>query len=89
MFGTGNTGRFRAFDNSGSEGAKDLASGVAVAVYLEHFAEIVFGGHSPSPPLYFFKWGNLVPIHISLLLELLWHGGLLALGSMALFLWGF
>ena len=89
MFVTRSTGSFGAVDNSGSGGAEDLASGVAVAVYLEHPAEFVFGGHHPSPPLYFYKWGSSVPIHISLLLVLLWYWGLFALGSVALFLWGF
>ena len=41
-----------------------------VAEHLELFAEIVFDGHHPSPPLYFCKWGSSVPIQISLPLEL-------------------
>ena len=88
MFVTGSAGSFGPFDNSEPGGAEDLASGVAVAVYLEHSAEIAFGGHHPSPPLYFYKWGNLVPTNISLLLVLWWYWGLLALGSLALFVWG-
>ena len=57
------------FDNFGSGGPEDLGSEVAVyfvAVCLEHSAETVFDGHHPSLPLHFCKWGNLVPIHISL-----------------------
>ena len=77
-----------AVDNSGSGGTEDLASGAAVVVYLEHSAKFDFGGHHPSPPLHSYKWDNSVPIHISLLVVLLWHWGLLGLGFVALFLWG-
>ena len=28
---------------------------------LGYFAEFVFDSHHPNPPLYFYKWGNLVP----------------------------
>ena len=63
-FKFGNAVNLVVFDNSGSGGAEDLASEVAVyfvAVCLEHCAEIVFDGHHPSPPLYFYKWGNSIP----------------------------
>ena len=55
MFVTSSAGSFVAFDNSGSGGVENLASEVAVyfvAVYLGHYAEIVFDGHHPSPPLF-------------------------------------
>ena len=52
---TGSAGSFGAFDNTGSGVIEGLASGVAVAVYLEHLAEIAFCGHHPSLPLYFYK----------------------------------
>ena len=48
------------------------------------FAEFVFDCHHPSP-LYFYKWGNLVPIHISLPLALWQHGRLPLLGVVALY----
>ena len=54
---------------------------------LEYFAEFVLDGHHPSPPLYFYKWGNLVPIHISLPLVLQWHGVCQLLG-LWLYLYG-
>ena len=91
MFVTGSAGSFAAFGNFGSEGIEDLVSEVAVylvAVGLEHPTEIVSDGHHPNPPLYFYRWGNLVPILISLPLLMLWHWGLLVLGSVTLFLWG-
>ena len=90
-FMLGNAADLVVSDNSWSGDVGDLASEVAVyivAVCLEHFAEIVFDGCHPSPPLYFYKWGNSVSIHISVPLVLWWHWGLLALGSVALFLWG-
>ena len=77
---TMNAGRFGAFDNSGSGGIEDLTSGVVVAVYLEHPAEIAFGGHHPSLSPHFYRWGSSVPIHTSLPLVLLLHWGLLVLG---------
>ena len=83
------TGSFGAFDNSGSWGIEGLASGVSVAVYLEHSAEIAFGGHHPNLLPCFYKWGSSVPIHTSLFLVLLSHWGLLVLGSAALFYRGF
>ena len=104
MFVTGSAGSFVAggtvyfmlgnvvdlvvFDISGSGGAENLASEVAVyfvAVCLEHSAGIVFDGHHPSPPLSFLQMGQFGPIHISLALVLQWHWGLLALGYVALF----
>ena len=33
----------------------------------EHFVVVVLANHHPSPLLYFYKWGNFVSIHISLL----------------------
>ena len=87
MFVTGSVGSFVAFDNCGSGGLEGLASEVAVhfvAVCLEHSAEIVFDGHHPSLPLHFCKWGNSVPIHISLSLVLQQHWGLLTLGPVVL-----
>ena len=86
---TGITGSFGAFDNSGSGGVEGLASGVVVAVYLEHSAEIAFGGHHPSLLPHFYRWGSSVPIHTSLLLVLLLHWGVLVPGSAALFYLGF
>ena len=68
---TGSTGSFGVFDNSGSGGTEGLASRFVVAVYLEYSAEIAFGGHHPSLLPHFYKWGNSVPIHTSLLLVLL------------------
>ena len=56
---------------------------------LGYFIGFVFDGPHPSPPLYFYKRGNSVPIYISLPLVLWQHWGLLALGSVALSLWGF
>ena len=85
---TGSTDSFGASDNSGSGGVEGLASGVVVAVCLEHSAEVAFGVHHPSLLPCFYRWGNLVPIHTSLLLVLLLHWGLLVLGSAVLFLWG-
>ena len=55
---------------------------------LGYFAEFVFDGHHPNPPLYFYKWGNSVPIHISLPLVMWWHWELPVLGVVALSLWG-
>ena len=68
---------FVAFDSCGSGGAGSLASEVAVhsvavvgfSVVVVHFvleclvyfAEFVFDGHHPSPPLYFYKWGKFGP----------------------------
>ena len=78
-----------SFESGGS-------SSVVVAVHLmpecmgysaEHF---VFDDHHPSPLQCFYKWGNLVPIHISPLsaLVLPWHGGLPFLGAeLQLLLW--
>ena len=85
------------FDISGHGGAGDLASEVAVHFLvvvhfvpecLWYFAEFVFDGHCPNPPLYFYKWGNSVYIHISLPLVLWWHWGLLLLGVLVLSSWG-
>ena len=97
-FMLGNAVSLVVFDSCGSGGTGNLASevtvhSVVVAVHfmsgcLEYFAEFVFDGHCPCPPLYFYKWGNLVPILISLLLELWWHKGLPLLGVVALSLWG-
>ena len=54
----------------------------------EHFVVGVLANHHPSPLLYFYKWGSLVPIHISLYL-VQWHGALLFHGAMSQFLlWG-
>ena len=66
---------------------------VVVAVCLEPeslgcFVGFDFGGPCPSPPLYFYRWGKLGPIHISLPLVLQWHWGLPVLGAVALSLWG-
>ena len=66
---------------------------VVVAVHLVpeclgYFVEFVFDDYHPSLPLYFYKWGNLVPIHISLPLVLQWHWGFPVLGAVALSLWG-
>ena len=88
MFVTRSAGSFGVFDNSGSGGAEDLASRVAVVVYLEHCAEFIFGGHHTSPPLYSYKWGNLVPINIPLLLVLLWHWGVACSWVCDSILWG-
>ena len=85
---TGSAGNFGASDNSGSGGVEGLASGVVVTVYFEHSAEIAFGSHCPSLLPHFYRWDNSVPIHISLLLVLLLHWGLLVPGSAALFLGG-
>ena len=55
----------------------------------EHFVGLT--NHHPSPLLYFHKWGNLVPIHISLLSASVpqWHRGLLFCGAVPqLLLWG-
>ena len=82
---TRSTWRFGAFDNSGSRHVEGLASGVVLAVYLEHSAEIAFGGHCPSLPPHFYRWGSSVTIHTSLLLVLLLYLGLLVLESVALF----
>ena len=62
---------------------------VVVAVHLapeclEYFVGFVFDGPCPSPPLYFYRWDNLGPIHISLPLVLQQHWGLLVLGAVAL-----
>ena len=46
-----------------------------VPEYLEYFADFVFDDHPPNPPLYFYKWGSLVPIHISLPSVLWQHWG--------------
>ena len=89
MSETGSAGHFGASDNSGSGDIEGLASGIAVAVCLEHSAEVAFGVHHPSLLLCFYRWANLVPIHTFLLLVLLLHWGLLVLGSAVLFLWGF
>ena len=78
------TGRSGAFDNSGSGGTEGLVSGAAVAV--DYSIGIAFGGHHPNL-LYFCKWGNLVPIHIALLLVVLLYWGLVVPGPGALFLW--
>ena len=58
-----------------------------VAECLEHSAEIVFDGHHPSPPLYFYKLGNLVPTHISMPLVLQQHWGCMLL-DLWLYLYG-
>ena len=43
----------------------------------------------PNPPLHFYKWGNLVPIHIcSALLQLNWVIADLGPGVPSLFRWG-
>ena len=57
----------------------------------EHFVVVCLANHHPSPLLYFYKWGNLVPIHISLLFALVgqWHRGSLFHGVVPqLLLWG-
>ena len=51
---------------------------VVVAVHLApeclgYFVGFVFDGPHPSPPLYFYRWGNLGFIHISLPLVLWQH----------------
>ena len=89
-FVSGNAIGLVVFDSFGAGGTGNLASEVAVHLMpecLEYFAEFVFDGHHPSPPLYFYKWGNLVPIHISLPLVLWQHGRLLLFGVVALSLW--
>ena len=86
----GNAVGLVVFDSFGFGGAGKLASEVAVHLMpecLEYFAELVFDGHCSSPPLYFYKWGNLVPIHISLPLAYWQHGGLLLL-EVWLYLYG-
>ena len=37
---------------------------------IEHFVVVGLANHHPSPLLCFYKWGNMVPIHISLLFAL-------------------
>ena len=89
-FMLGNAVSLVIFDSFGSRGTGNLASEVAVHLMsecLKYSAEFAFDGHCPSP-LYFYKWGNLVPIYISLLLALQWHQGLPLLGIVALYLWG-
>ena len=66
---------------------------VVVAVHLApeclaYFVGFVFDGPNPSNPLYFYEFGQLGPIHISLPLVLWWHWGLPVLGAVVLFLWG-
>ena len=62
---------------------------VAVCLVPEclEYLLIFFYGHHPSP-LYFYKWGNLVPIHTSLSLVLWQHWGFPVLGVVALSFWG-
>ena len=87
----GNAVGLAVFDSFGSGHTGNLAYEVAVHLMpecLEYFAEFVFDGHHPCPPLYFYKWDNLVPIHISLPLVLQQHGRLPLLGVVALSLWG-
>ena len=79
----GSAGSSRAFDNSGSGSTDGLASGAAVAV--DYPVGIAFGGHHPNLLLYFCKWGNLVPICITLLLVVLLYWGLVVSGPGALF----
>ena len=98
MFVTRSTGSFVAggTGNLASEVAVHFVAVVGfsfvVAVHfvskcLVYFADFVFDGYHPNPPLYFYKWGNSVPIHISLPLVLQWHGGLPIFG-VVLSLWG-
>ena len=78
MFVTGSTGILVVFDSSEPGSTGNLASEVAVHLVpgcLGYLSEIVFDGHHPNPPLYFYKWGNLVPIHIFLPLVLWWYWG--------------
>ena len=66
---------------------------IVVAVHLApeclgYFVAFVFDGPHLSSPLYFYKWGNSGPIHISLLLVLQQHWGLPVLGAVVLSLRG-
>ena len=93
-FGFGGTGNLASEVAVHSVAVVEFGSfSVVVAVHLmpecmEYFAEFVFDGHCPSLPLYFYKSGNLVLIHISLSLVLQWHGRLPILCVVALSLWG-
>ena len=93
-FGSGSAGNLAsevALHSVAVEGFGNFSVVVAVHLVpecLEYFAEFVFGGHHPSPPLHFYKWANLVPIHISLPSALWWHGRLPLLGVVTLSLWG-
>ena len=82
VIGSGSTG------NLVPEVAVDSVGVVGLSACFGYFADFVFDGPCPSPPLYFYVWGNLVPIHILLPLILWQHWGLPFLGVMALSLWG-
>ena len=65
-----------AAGGSGSEGIRNSSIVVALCLVVdymvcsagvtEHFVVVGLANHHPSPLLYFYKWGNLVTIHISL-----------------------
>ena len=70
----GNAVGLVVFDSFVSGGAGNLASEVAVCLMpecLEYFAEFVFNGHHPSPPLYFTNVATWSPSTFLCL----WHFG--------------
>ena len=71
--GTGNLASEAAVHSVGVVGFSVVVAVYLVPECLEYFAKFVFDGHHASPSLYFYKWGSLVPIHISLPLMLWWH----------------
>ena len=84
------------FDRSGPGGTGNLASEVAghfvvlmlfVPECLGYFAGFAFDSCQTNPPLYFFKWGILLPIHISLPFVLWQYWRLPILGVVAVSLW--
>ena len=81
----GSTGSSGAFDDSASGGTEGLVSGAAVAVHYS--VGIAFGGYYPNLLLYSCKWGNVVPIHIALLLMVLLYWGLVIPRPGPLSLW--
>ena len=102
MIVSGCTGSFVALGSLESEGTGSPAPEVymhfasggnsSVAVHLPFegfwcFVGFVFGVNHPNLPLYFCKRGNLVSIHIILLLVVLLHWGLVVLVLGAQSLW--
>ena len=96
----GNAVHLVAAEGFGPEGIGNSSIVVAVclviecmgysAVDTEHFV-VGLANHHPSPLLYFYKWDNLVPIHISLLSAPVaeQHGGSMLCGAVPqLLLWG-